>query len=470
MKAIGLDIGTTTICGVVLDGKTGEVLFSRTLQNDSSRQEGKAAFEKRQDPARIMERIYELLEEMQKEHPQADSIGLTGQMHGIVYTDSQGNAVSDLYTWQDESGNEPYPDGKKQGETYASYLSELTGCFMASGFGLTTCFYQNKNDLIPENAAKLCTIFDYVGMKLTGRKTPLLNPSSAASLGLFDSDRSCFRTELAEQAGIPGNLLPEVEAGPVLLGKMTGKYYTGVPVSTGLGDNQASVIGSVKEIYDTVLVNVGTGSQVSVGTKEYISDPAVELRPLTGEGYIFAGSCLCGGRAYAVLENFFRQVCQMAGVDLPESGGKLYGKMAECLDKAAGPELIVDTRLCGTREDPSVRGSILSIDENNFTPQAFISGFLYGIAGELYDLYQKILPQLSHKPSLLVGSGNGVRMNPALQKILEELFGCPLLIPVHTEEAAYGTALFSMTAAGYYKTLREAQEIICYQDEDAKRK
>ena len=78
-------------------------------------------------------------------------------------------------------------------------------------------------------------------------------------------------------------------------------------------------------------------------------------------------------------------------------------------------------------------------------------------------MYQRILPQLDRKPEYLVGSGNGIRMNPVLQGIFEELFGAKLQIPVHTEEAAYGTALFSLVAAGKYKSLEHAQEIIQYQ-------
>lgn len=458
MKAIGLDIGTTTICGVVLDGRTGEVLYSRMLQNSSGEQADGEPFEKMQNPGRIWESICELLDGMQKEHPEVDSIGLTGQMHGILYVNEKGEAVSRLYTWQDESGNERWPGGEA-GETYAFHLTKLSDCFMASGFGLTTCFYQSKNHKVPAGAAKLCTIHDYIGMKLTGRRTPLMSPSDAASIGIYDLEKNGFMTEKAERAGIDKSLLPEVQTGAVLLGTASGEYYAGVPVSIGLGDNQASVIGSVKNIYDTVLVNIGTGSQISVGTKEYVNSRAVELRPLTGEDYIFAGSCLCGGRAYAALEQFFRQVCRMAGMDRQE---KLYGAMAEAMKQMQDEKLTVDTRFCGTRENPVLRGSISGIDLNNFTPQAMVSGFLYGIAGELYGLYQQILPQLPHKPSFLVGSGNGVRMNPALQGILEEMFGCKLQIPVHTEEAAYGTALFSLVAAGLYPSLEEAQKVIRY--------
>ena len=35
MRAIGLDIGTTTICAVVVHGDTGEIIDSITVNNDA---------------------------------------------------------------------------------------------------------------------------------------------------------------------------------------------------------------------------------------------------------------------------------------------------------------------------------------------------------------------------------------------------------------------------------------------------
>ena len=57
MKTIGIDIGTTSICIIVLDGKTGNVLHSRTLSNDSVT-EGAYSFERMQSPKKISEKIY----------------------------------------------------------------------------------------------------------------------------------------------------------------------------------------------------------------------------------------------------------------------------------------------------------------------------------------------------------------------------------------------------------------------------
>ncbi len=62
---------------------------------------------------------------MQGEHGLPDGIGFTGQMHGMLYVDASGMAVSPLYTWQDGSGEIPLEDGRTCVEIL-SLLSDLT--------------------------------------------------------------------------------------------------------------------------------------------------------------------------------------------------------------------------------------------------------------------------------------------------------------------------------------------------------
>lgn len=454
MKAIGIDVGTTTVCGIVMDAESGKVVDVRTLSNDSVIQGEE--FEWLQDPARIWELVSGMYQEFLGKYPDICSIGLTGQMHGIVYVDAQGISVGPLYTWQDERGNLPMEDGR----TYAEYLTEVTGHPMATGFGVTTHFYNKKNGLVPEEAVGMCTIHDYVGMRLTGRKTPLLAASDGASLGCFDLEKLCFDLEALERIGIEPPMVPQCEKGCVLLGKTP----EGIPVGTAIGDNQASVIGSVRDMADSLLVNVGTSSQISVSVDRYVKTRSVDLRPLADDRYIFVGAGLCGGRAYAALERFFRQVVQtMTG----EDPGVLYGKMGELLEKRGMKpgRLTVDTRFCGTRANPELTGGVKNLGLDNFTPEEFTYGVLGGIVEELDTFYQEIQEYGVPAPKYLIGSGNAIRMNEYLRKAFEEAFGMKVQIPVHKEEAAYGSALYAMTAAGVYDTLDEAQKLIAYTEE-----
>ena len=80
------------------------------------------------------------------------------------------------------------------------------------------------------------------------------------------------------------------------------------------------------------------------------------------------------------------------------------------------------------------------------------------MADELYRMYGRC----GEERSILVGSGNGLRKNPALQRTFESLFGLELHTPQHKEEAAFGAALCGLCACGEKKGLKEAQELIKY--------
>lgn len=124
MKIMGIDIGTTTVSIVLTDTETGKLLARETVEHNSFLQSSRPE-QKIQDPGQIYEIVGELLAKMQGEHGLPDGIGFTGQMHGMLYVDASGMAVSPLYTWQDGSGEIPLEDGSACVEIL-SLLSDLT--------------------------------------------------------------------------------------------------------------------------------------------------------------------------------------------------------------------------------------------------------------------------------------------------------------------------------------------------------
>ena len=104
MKTIGIDIGTTTISAVVMETEGRKLLASRTIPNGSFIQTDRE-WERIQDVSLLMNKAKELLDSFLEEFPDTKAIGLTGQMHGMLYTDAAGRCVSPLYTWEDGSGH-----------------------------------------------------------------------------------------------------------------------------------------------------------------------------------------------------------------------------------------------------------------------------------------------------------------------------------------------------------------------------
>lgn len=125
----------------------------------------------------------------------------------------------------------------------------------------------------------------------------------------------------------------------------------------------------------------------------------------------------------------------------------------------------VTTTFSGTRENPLKRGGIENLGIHNFTPEYFTIGVLEGIVDELFNMYTEMSIVLQEKPSILIGSGNGIRKNVILQRLLSEKFDMPIKIPLHKEEASYGAALFALIGIGYFKDIVQAQQLIEYQGE-----
>ena len=433
LPCLGLDIGTTTISAVVLDVADGKTAGVHTLANACDLPSD-FVWEKMQDAEQIAGRVQELLDSLLRRYTGVKAIGITGQMHGILYVDADGSALSPLYTWQDGRAGLGSPSPCR-------ILEERTGCRIAPGYGLATHFANLLNGNVPEKAVKLCTIMDYIVMKLTGRTRPLMHSSDAASLGFYDTQTNTFDTDAILRAGIDPAVLPDVTAESAVAGT-----WNGIPVTVAIGDNQASFLGSVQQPEHEALANFGTGSQISVmncDTSGFRPDAAMEIRPFLEKSWLTSGSALCGGRAYALMERFFRRyvtACGMSDAEQYEVMNALAGKGIE-----SGKYLHVRTTFCGTRNDPSLCGSIDGISEELLTPEALIAGTLWGMAVELHDMFLQ-MPH-SHVNRLVI-SGNAVRKNPALRQMLKEVFAMDVCLPVHTEEAAFGAAMFAASGAG----------------------
>lgn len=452
LRFIGLDIGTTTLSAVAVDGESGKVLKAITVDNDSFIASADPS-RRMQDPKKIIAKLLSLKEELVKEFSPIDAIGVTGQMHGIVYINAEGKSTGPLYTWQDASGSLPF-----KGKTYAEYLTELTGYPMASGYGLVTDYVQRDKGEVPVDAKTFCTIHDYAVMALTGRKTPLMHSSDAASYGCFSIKEGVFDAAAIEKLGVDPSFIPDVTDEIAIAGNTP----EGIPVTVAIGDNQASVIGSVKG-EGCALVNIGTGSQVSVLTHTPADFADGEVRPLAQNTYMLVGAPLCGGRSFALLYKFFKEAASLFGGDT----SKIYPVMDAIAEQAPEEhEITVDTRFCGTRKNPDIRGSISGISDTNFTPAQLTRGFLWGMAEELHGLYDGMLPLTDTPVTRIAGSGNAIRKSKVLKGYLEEKFGLPLNIPAHREEAAFGAALFASVASGKYKSLSDAQNILVHYIEE----
>lgn len=452
MNVIGVDIGTTTICIIVFDILSGEQIQKVIVPNQFIKTGN--SWEKIQNPVQILSEIEEILNCLIKEYSEIVSIGITGQMHGILYVDESGQPASPLYTWQDRRADLL----TIQGESLEEYAESKLGYGLTSGFGLATHVYNQQNGLVPAKASKIKTIEDFVADTLIRENSSITHATNAASLGLFNIEKNNFDERALEKLNIDQNLLPEIESKVTVVGA-----YKGIPVTLSVGDNQAGFAGAIKEQGSTVFINVGTSAQVSLLTEKRMKiSKSIEVRPYLDGKYLMVGSSLCGGCAYKLLENFFRMYVEAAGCREEKPQFEIMDSIIRSMEPDQDV-LRVSTLFAGTRDNVGIRGTISNISLNNFTPGNLIYGFIEGIVTELFDMYKTMLQYSTFTPAMMAISGNAIRKSEVMQEITEKTFSLPLKVARFEEEAAVGVALISAVYTGNISSWDKAHDLIRYQ-------
>jgi sedoheptulokinase len=471
---IGLDVGTTSLSALALDVGAGRVAAQATLPNDAAKaHSGPTGLLRAElDLERLRHSLLALLAKLAALLPEAAAvrgIGVTGQQHGLALFARELTPIGPAITWQDQRALERTGQGA---ETYlqamieaagGAHAFERMGCLPAAGFMGATLYWLARQGALPDPPAHACLIPDAAVTLLTGAP-PCTDPTDAGSAGLFDVVAGAWAWPVIERLGLPAGLFPPVRpAGSVQAplsreaAEATGLH--GVPVCVAAGDNQASFLGSVREPERSLLLNVGTGGQVSAMTHRFQRLAEVETRAFFQGRYLLVGAGLYGGRAYAYLRDYFRDTLAAFGA---QPAADLYATMNRLASETppGADGLRFEPLFTGTRANPDLRASLTGIGPTNLTPGRLARALLEGLAEGFHALYREMQPAIGAR-ELLVGAGNGIVQNPVLAAILARRFGRDLHVAANVEAAALGAALLACSGLGE-RTLAEAARMISY--------
>ena len=394
---IGLDIGTTSISLVVIDIQGGETLLTRTVTHES-RLPDDVPGAYIQSPETILSIAMDLIGSTVDRYSRSgtvESIGVSGQMHGILLVDARGKAVSSVYTWLDMRAGHTGSDGM----SHVSSLEQLTGGRIPPGYGAATLHALARTDALPSAAVTFCTVTDYVAMHLAGASAPSMDPTLAHSLGLFPPEGTDFQRDAWRR--ISHLRPPDVRPCTTVIGRFRGT----VPVTAASGDNQAGFLASVRDTARAVQISIGTSSQISfihprganrrvnaninpdarqeallTGTPE--GNPALDARPFPTGETLMVGAGITGGKSFDVLTGFIEDAARRIGAD---ANFNAYSILDEFRTPPAGIDPpVVETTFRGTRLNPDRTGAVRGITLENFTIEGLFWGFARGIVEELY--------------------------------------------------------------------------------------
>lgn len=199
------------------------------------------------------------------------AIGVTGQMHGVVLTDVAGEPVRPAILWPDQRAGASLDAWI---EMDADARTRLSNPVVAGMPGPILTWLQRFEPESLLATTRLSFPKDWLRGQLTGDKVTERTDASATLLWNVVADD--WSSEALDLAGLSPEQLPSLVASDELVGsvgetpysKQFGRFgWLGVPVVAGASDvaclltalDQTAVADSWK---DTVVVNLGTGTQV----------------------------------------------------------------------------------------------------------------------------------------------------------------------------------------------------------------
>lgn len=386
---------------------------------------------------------------------QAIALGLSGQMHGMVPLDAEGQAIRPAILWNDQRTGEAV--ALIENTIPRQEFIQRTGNPAITGFQLPKLLWLQAEE--PQAYARLWKILlpkDYLGYVLTGE--PVTEPSDASGVGCLNLAKRLWDTDILHALNINPAFFPPVIESTAIAGRLKSEIAVrvglpvGLPVIAGGGDNAAAAIGLGISSSNLNLgsLSVGTSGVIFAPCAQPIPDPQgrVHLFCHVDGGYHLLGVTLAaGGSVRWYRDTFVPHISYTDLMDLAE--GSLPG--------ARG--LLFLPHLSGERSphlDPNTRGALVNLSLAH-TQADIIRAVLEGVAFSLREALE-VISAIAPIHQLLA-TGGGARSKIWLQ-ILADVLQTELIAPKAEEGAAYGAAILAMVGVGAYPSLEAALKIL----------
>jgi len=201
------------------------------------------------------------------------SIGITNQRETTIIFDREtGKPLHNAIVWQCRRSDTICEEIKNRG--LEDFIHNKTGLVVDPYFSLTKLIWilRNNSDLrkkVEKSEVGFGTVDTFLLYKLTNGKSFLTDFSNASRTMMFNINSLKWDEEILNKFDIPKNILPDVKMSSSFFG-ITDKEIIGgeIPITSLIGDQQASLFGQLCLEKGMVKNTYGTGSFILMNTGE----------------------------------------------------------------------------------------------------------------------------------------------------------------------------------------------------------
>ena len=459
---LGIDIGTSGTKCVVIDAR-GAIAGDATVEHPVSYPRPGWA---EQDPADWWRSTVAAVKAACAQSPgvaaQVEAIGLSGQMHGLVALDAQGEVVRPCILWND-SRSAAICDSLQTREPGLAAVLRATGNRVFPGFQAPKLVWMREHEPAAfARTAKALLPKDWLRWRLSDAY--MAEPSDASGTAAFDCARRAWSPEMLEILGLPRALFPDVAESPVLSTRLSARaalelgLRAGIGIAGGAGDQAAAAVGSGIVAEGTVSCTIGTSGVVFAASNEWRSTPNGELHAFchaVPNRWHFMGVMLSAGGSL----RWFRDT--VATDAIPEAqarGVDPYEVLAERASRIAPgcDGLVFLPYLSGERcpiPDPFIRGGFAGVDISHgrdHLARAVFEGITAGLAGNV-----DLMRALGVPVREVRLSGGGAR-SAFWRAMCADMFDASVSLLASEASGAFGVALLAATGSGVFASVDDA--------------
>ena len=449
---IGIDSSTTATKAILIDAAGTAV---RVAASEYTYETPRPLWSE-QDPAlwwaATVNSIRQVMAESGVSPPEIKGIGLTGQMHGLVLLDKQGQVLRPAILWNDQRTAVQCDDIRNR--LGKAKLIQITGNDALTGFTAPKILWVQQKE--PEIYAQIAHILlpkDYVRFKLTGDYA--VDKAGGAGTILFDLEKRDWSPEMLAALAIDPAWLPPTYEGTAVTGVLSSMAAeatglpAGIPVVGGGGDQAANAVGTGAVVEGIVALSLGTSGVVFATTDTPAIEPNGRLHAFchaVPDKWHFMGVMLSAAGSL----RWFRDTL------VP---GAAFGDLVErAAPISAGSDgLFFLPYLTGERTphpDPLARGAFVGLTVRH-TRDHMTRAVLEGVAFGLRDSFE-LMKNAGIADIRQVRISGGGAKSPLWRQILADVFDAELVTVNTMEGAAYGAAVLAAVGTGLFDSVAAA--------------
>lgn len=388
-------------------------------------------------------------------------VGLSGQMHGLVMLDKNGEVLRDSILWCD--GRTTAECEEITNTIGAARLIEISANPALPGFTAGKILWVKKHEpQLYEKCRHILLPKDYLRYKLCG--VFATEVSDASGMNLLDVPARAWSDEILNKLGIDRELMAKMYESYEITGTVTKEaaeltgLVEGTPVVGGAGDNAAAAIGTGVVEKGKAFTTIGTSGVIFAHSDQVAIDPAGRVHSFCSAvpGKWTVMSCtLAAGGSLQWFRNNFCMAEMMTAAGMKQDPYFLMDQQAAKVPIGAN-RLLFLPYLMGERSpllNADARGVFFGLSGMH-TRQDMLRAVMEGVIYSLRDCLD-VLQEMGVPFDEMLATGGGGN-SPFWRQMMADLYNCPVRTVDNKEGPALGTAILAGVGTGVYDSVESA--------------